>query len=221
MIPTIYMHRFEFHQMFSQGTILDIGCAGGDGWIYPRIQGSLTNPPNIKDVSFVDCDEWKISWYPNAKFYRCFAEEIPVEDNSYDTVCLGDILEHVEDPNVVLQEAKRIAIDRVIITVPNEWQWEQDNPNIKAFETKEKHIADGKDLFELSKDCTIRHPSGMCKNAFNDTEFEHIHHRRFYNEKTFEELIKDNSDEMSYHLYNIKYHHLNFVNLAAIMYFNY
>jgi len=219
MIPDIYMHRFEFHQMFSKGTLLDVGCANAAGWIYPRISESITNPLNIEDITFVDCDQWKFDWYPDAKFIRCFAEEIPVEDNSYDTVILGDILEHVKDPNIVIQEAKRIARNRIVITVPNEWKWDLNSPYIKAFETREKHLKDGKDLVELGWDSTIRHPSGDCTDSLNDVEFEHIHHTRFYNEETFEEFIKDNSEGMEYHLYNICYNTLNFVNLAAIMCF--
>jgi len=218
MIPDIYMHRFEFHQMFSKGNILDVGCANGAGWRWPRIAESVTHPFNITTITFVDCDEWQI---PNdCNFIRAFAEDIPVEDNSFDTVVLGDILEHVKDPNIVLQEAKRITKDRIVITVPNEWKWEQDNPNIKAFETREKHLRDGKDLEVLGYDSTIRHPCGDCMDALNDVEFEHIHHTRFYNEETFEELIRENSEGMNYHLYNINYNQLNFVNLAAIMWFD-
>lgn len=217
MIPEINIHRFEFHQRFSRGLVLDVGCADASSWIYETPNDSLTNPLPIKDIVFCDCDQWKISWYPNAKFIRCFAEDIPVKDKSFDTVCLGDILEHVKDPDKVLKEAKRISRDRIVITVPNEWRWPKDDPRILSFETREKHLKNGKDLRELGWDSTIRHPCGMCTDALDDTEFEHIHHVRFYNEKTFGELIARNALDMSYHIYNIKYHELNFVNLAAIM----
>lgn len=220
LIPDIYLHRFEFHQRFCRGLVLDVGCSGGDGWVFPFPKASIIDPPHIDDIVFCDCDQWNISWYPGFKFIRCFAEDIPVEDKSFDTVCLGDILEHVKDPDQVLQEAKRISRDRIIITVPNEWRWPKGNPQILSFETREKHLADGKDLKELGFDSTIRHPSGLCTDALDDTEFEHIHHVRFYDEKTFSELIDRNASDMSYHIYNINYNRLNFVNLAAIMWWN-
>lgn len=217
MIPTIYLHRFEFHQRFSYGKILDVGCADGSGWAFPIPIDSITNPPNIKHITFADCDEWKNQF--NMPFVRCFAEDIPLPDKSFDTVCLGDILEHVKDPDKVILEAKRLTKDRIVITVPNEWKWEKNNPNIKAFETRKKHLEDGKDLKKLGYEQTIKHPSGSCIDALDDTKFEHIHHERFYNEETFTELIKKNSDEMEYYIFNIKYNSLNFVNLAVLMWF--
>lgn len=220
MIPEIYMHRFEFHNRFAIGDVLDVGSAGGDGWIYPIPVESVCNPPHLKSISFVDCDEWKIKWYPGAEFIRCFAENIPKPDKSFDTVVLGDILEHVKDPNIVINEAKRLSKQRIIITVPNEWKWPKDNPDVLAFETREKHLSRGRDLQELGWDSTIRHPSGACIDALDDTKFEHIHHVRFYNEDTFSELIDKNGEGMKYYIFNLRYHRLNFVHLAAIMWFD-
>lgn len=218
MIPEINLHRFEFHRRFAKGVILDVGCADGTGWQFPIPDESRTFPSNITGILFADCDDWKISGLPDTyKILRCFAENIPLPDKYVDTVVLGDILEHVKDPNIVLQEAKRLTRDRIIITVPNEWKWKKNDPRISAFHTREYHLSQGKDLKELCKDSTIRHPSGRCISALDDTEFEHIHHVRFYNEETFTELIKKNSEGMDYYLFNIKYHELNFVNLACIM----
>lgn len=215
MIPTIYLHRFEFHQRFSHGKILDVGCADGQGWAYPLPIDSITNPQNITHITFADCDEWKNPF--GMPFIRCFAENIPLPDESFDTVVLGDILEHVEDPNKVLQEAKRLTKDRIVITVPNEWKWPKNDNRIKSFHTREYHLSQGKDLRELGFDSTVRHPSGNCIDALDDTKFEHIHHKRFYTEETFEEFIRKNSEGMEYYLFNIKYNNLNFVNLAAVM----
>ena len=215
MIPTIFLHRFEFHQRFSYGKILDVGCADCSGWAFPIPIEAITNPPNIEHITFADCDEWKNPF--NMPFIRCFAEDVPLPDKSFDTVCLGDILEHVKDPDKVLSEAKRLTKDRIVITVPNEWQWKE-GPNIKTFHTREYHLAQGKDLRTLGYDSTIRHPSGSCIDALDDTEFEHIHHKHFFNEDTFTDFIKKNAgDEWEYFICNIKYHQLNFVNLACMM----
>lgn len=215
MIPTIYLHRFEFHQRFSYGKILDVGCADGSGWAFPIPIDAIANPPNISHITFADCDEWKNPF--NMPFVRCFAEDIPLSDKSFDTVCLGDILEHVKDPDKVLSEAKRLSNDRIIITVPAEFDWEKNNPNIQSLVSRQTHIDAGEDLEKLGKDLTLKHPSRACKDMLNDAEFSHIHHVRFYTDETFEELIKKNSDGMNYYLFKIKYNTLNFVNFATVM----
>jgi ubiquinone/menaquinone biosynthesis C-methylase UbiE len=216
-IISIMMHRFEFMVRYSKGHVLDVGCADCAQWRYPLPQGTITNPPNITNVTLADCDQWNNEM--GLEFIRCFAENVPKSNQSYDTVIYGDILEHVNDPNIVLQEGKRLTRDRIIISVPNEYKWLKDSPYVLSFETREKHLADGKDLHELGKDSTIRHPSGACTDALDDVEFEHIHHKRFYNEETFTKLIEDNFDskEWSWHIYNIHYSSLNFVNLVAVI----
>ena len=203
-------------QRFSKGIILDVGCADCAQWRYPRSIDSITNPPNIQNIILVDCDQWNNNM--GLKFIRAFAENIPLPDLSVDTVIFGDILEHVNDVNIVLQEGKRLTRDRIIISVPLEFEWESNNPNIKRFETREKHIATGINMRELSDDCTIRHPCGACTDALNDVDFHHIHHRRFYTEKTFKKLIDKNfeKDEWDYYLFKLRYNQLNFVNLGCV-----
>lgn len=217
MIIDCMMHRFEFQVRFAKGVVLDCGCADANCWTYPIPQGSITNPANITSLTLLDCDEWTNNI--NIPFIRAFVEDIPLSDKSIDTIIYGDILEHVVDPNVVFQEGKRLTRDRIIITVPNEFKWLQDSPYVKCFETREKHIASGKDMHELSKDCTIKHPSNLCIDALDDENFNHIHHQRFFNEETFTKLIEDNFDknEWNWHIYNLRYSSLNFVSLAAVI----
>ena len=47
------------------------------------------------------------------------AESLHFKDNSFETVALGEILEHVDNPVTVLKEASRIG-KRVLITVPDD-----------------------------------------------------------------------------------------------------
>jgi len=216
MIPSLMMHRFEFQTRFAIGDVLDIGCADHAQWRYPIPQESITNPPHIKSVTLVDCDQWNNTL--GFKFIRAFAENIPLPDRSIDTVIYGDILEHINDVDIVLKEGKRLTRDRIIITVPNEYKWLQDSPYVQRFITRDTHIANGEDMHELSKDCSIRHPSGLCSDALDDVDFHHIHHQRFFNEETFTKLIESNFDknEWDWHIYNIHYSCLNFVSLACI-----
>jgi ubiquinone/menaquinone biosynthesis C-methylase UbiE len=43
---------------------------------------------------------------------------LPFEDNSFDTVVLGEILEHLENPGQAFAEACRVSRQRVILSVP-------------------------------------------------------------------------------------------------------
>lgn len=51
------------------------------------------------------------------------AEQLPYVDGSMDVVILGEILEHVYDPAVVLREACRVARRAVIGSTPHEAGW--------------------------------------------------------------------------------------------------
>ena len=48
------------------------------------------------------------------------AEDLPFEDDTFDTVCLGEILEHVFDPRQVLAEAARVARLAIAGSTPHE-----------------------------------------------------------------------------------------------------
>ena len=47
------------------------------------------------------------------------AKNLDFPDNSFDTVLLFEVLEHVDDPSGILNEAKRVAKKNILITVPN------------------------------------------------------------------------------------------------------
>jgi len=53
------------------------------------------------------------------------AHALPFENGEFDYAILSEILEHVDEPIKVLDEAQRVAAV-VIATVPNEYQWSDD-----------------------------------------------------------------------------------------------
>lgn len=67
---------------------------------------------------------------------KCFpdvvglAEALPFGNDSFDVAVLGELLEHVEKPQVVLAEAIRVARKKVVLTVPWEGRWP---PELKPF----------------------------------------------------------------------------------------
>lgn len=206
------MHRLEFIERHSRGLVLDVGCADASQWLYPMPKDSITNPPMIKDIILIDCDVWKNPF--GFRFIRCLAENIPLKDKSVDTVIFGDILEHVKDPNILLQEGKRLSRERIIISVPNEYKWDKRNV---SFQTLDKLIESGEDLDKLSFSSTVGHESNACSDALNDTKFKHIFHVRCFSDETFEKLIKCNFGGWKYYLYNVRYSVHNLCNLVAVI----
>jgi len=91
---------------FTKADILDIGCGGG----------LLTNPLALKGHKVVGIDlsasslEWakKQDSTSTAKYLQANAEKLPFAAESFDVVCAMDLLEHVPNPQSVINEAARV-----------------------------------------------------------------------------------------------------------------
>lgn len=95
------------------GTVLDIGAA--DGWIAAEL---------VKRGHYVECVEASETRRERIRalipgIHAWEPEGISgCQDAMFDTVLLGEVLEHLDDPGQLLRDAFRIARERVIITVP-------------------------------------------------------------------------------------------------------
>lgn len=105
------------------GSILDIGT--GNGHIF-RDSGL--------DVTALDINELKPSEFPQVV---ADAHALPFKDNSFDYCVLGEILEHVHNPILVMREAARVARKRVVLTVPDEYHWPAE---LKPFQTLDSRL---------------------------------------------------------------------------------
>lgn len=122
-------------QLDADSTILDVGCADGKVW-----------DKNIFDVITLDREE-RSGDEPCHPDVIGDANNLPFDDNSFDIVCLTEILEHVESPIQVLKEAYRVARLKVVITVPWEEVWPVkympfQNPEHVRFYTPELLVVD-------------------------------------------------------------------------------
>lgn len=101
---------------FKEKSVIDIGC--GDGFLLKKL---LEKNKNIKalgvDISPVAVEKAK----ENGVECRLLdiTERLPFEDNSFESVILLDVLEHMLQPEPVLREAVRVAGEYVYISVPN------------------------------------------------------------------------------------------------------
>ena len=101
---------------FKENSVLDIGC--GDGFLLKKL---LEKNKNIKalgvDISPVALGKAKENGIDT--MLSDITEALPFENNSFESVLLLDVLEHMFQPEPVLKEAARIAERYVYISVPN------------------------------------------------------------------------------------------------------
>ena len=87
-------------------SVLDVGC--GDGLLDSLI---LERRPDLTIVG-LDVLERRQTFIPVATFD---GRRIPLADRSQDTVMFCDVLHHTVDPTAMLQEASRVARQRVVV----------------------------------------------------------------------------------------------------------
>lgn len=99
-------------------TVLDIGCGTGAS-VRPLLDmglqvTGLDASPYMLDIASKNLGD-------QIELYRGFAEDLPFDDNSFNYACLITTLEFVEDPRKALEEACRVAKDRIFIGVLNRY----------------------------------------------------------------------------------------------------
>lgn len=100
--------------LVTQGPVLDIGC--GDGLVLSLLgkKGIESQGIDISSEAVRKCHERGLS----AEVFDP-SKALPFDNNTFETVLLLDVLEHVYEPALLLAEAVRISKNAVIISVPN------------------------------------------------------------------------------------------------------
>jgi len=144
--------------------ILNLGC-GEDPC-------EISSIPNTFVIN-IDLDMWKL---PN--FIQCDAHMLPIRDKSINVVVMGDVLEHLIDPNLVINEVSKVCKNdcEVIVTVPLE----------KTYRLgKERRLLEisleGYSSFEEWK---LKHPvfKGRCIKPLSDNLKPHTYHIHAFTE---------------------------------------
>jgi glycosyltransferase involved in cell wall biosynthesis/ubiquinone/menaquinone biosynthesis C-methylase UbiE len=175
-------------------TIVDIGCAEGH---------TFRDWAGVDKVTHVDLDD---HGYLN-NFIKADASKLPFKDKQFDVAVLGELLEHVIDPITVIKEAKRVA-KRLVITVPNEYEWEGWQLPFHKIEDKER--VSGKTRVQLlEKEGKI-----PIEKYHSDDNYEHLWHHRFYTAKTLAEDL-EKAGITSYNLYKVRFLHWSHFGVIA------
>lgn len=98
------MDRERILRKYSHGFILEVGCA--QKRFCSKSVGIDTKRNQTHSVDIV-----------------ADAHYMPFKDLSFETVLAGEVIEHFENPQLFMSEARRITRDggRLIITTPNPW----------------------------------------------------------------------------------------------------
>jgi ubiquinone/menaquinone biosynthesis C-methylase UbiE len=122
-LKQLFLNRFlsELHtsiEGLKPGSLLDVGC--GEGFIAGELKRRL---PRLKytgvDISAEAIEKAKAK-NPECTFISLSADQLPFEDDSFDTTICVETLEHVEDPGSVVREICRVTRSTLIFSVPHE-----------------------------------------------------------------------------------------------------
>ncbi len=109
----------SYLETYAQGILLDLGCGN------VPLFGMYRNFVN-KTV----CVDWDNTFHKNdfVDYYVDLNKDLPFEENSFDTVLLSDVLEHIKEPMFLWKEINRILKNGgyLILNVPfHYWMHEQ------------------------------------------------------------------------------------------------
>jgi len=99
-------------------TVLDIGCGTGAS-LLPLLEMGLQATGIEPSPYMLDIAKNKLGH--RVDFYRGFAEDLPFDDNSFNYACLVTTLEFVDDHCKALEEACRVAKDKIFLGVLNRY----------------------------------------------------------------------------------------------------
>lgn len=114
-------------ETYLYGKVLDVGCGIGDFLkYYKSAVGVDINPENVKS-----CQEQGF----NVELMK--QDKLPFETNSFDSIVMDNVLEHIADPEEILMEIKRVLQPNgvLLIGVPGLKGYASD-PDHKVFYSK-------------------------------------------------------------------------------------
>lgn len=97
-------------KLIPKTTVLELGA--GNGYFSFYFNSSC-------DLLATDINREILSLNPVKKRMVCDAKKLPFKDESFDIVMCFDVLHHVDNPDHVIKEAKRVSRRHVVLVEPN------------------------------------------------------------------------------------------------------
>lgn len=111
-------------QVVSRDNILDVGCGNGrDLEVIAATGASVFGVDSSGRM--IDSAKERLHSFKNVSIQEAGAERLPFTDESFDKVLLSEVIEHVNDPSLVLREIHRILVPLgiLVLSTPNRRSW--------------------------------------------------------------------------------------------------
>lgn len=147
---SIHLNRYAFTRPFCQGAkVLDAACGQGYGSYLMKTWGA-------QEVVGIDIDEDSIkqaSWLfkqDGLTYKQHTVEELPFEDHSFDLVVSFETIEHIDYPEKLLKEIKRVLKPggTIIISCPNDNYYYEHDCAKNPFHKREYTFFEFKEMAE-------------------------------------------------------------------------
>jgi len=106
-----FLEKYTAEEMFKGKKVLDFGCgAGGKSLYYASLGAEKVTGIDIVESYKEESEALakKLGLSDKFEFVLGSATESGFADNTFDTIIMNDFMEHVSDPEKVLEEARRI-----------------------------------------------------------------------------------------------------------------
>lgn len=154
------MHRLEFlFQNLKPGIILDIGNLEKRGALHKRIIETFPSA-TVHGLDIVDQASLGLS-FPNQTIGSF--EKLPYQDNLFDFIYMGEVLEHTWVPKQVIDECYRV--------LKPGGQLIMDTPNVYSLSRILRYLATGKDIILGNPEHKIFFSRAMLENLLLQSNF--------------------------------------------------
>jgi ubiquinone/menaquinone biosynthesis C-methylase UbiE len=147
--------RLVRNHLSAGSRLLEIGCGAGNLLLQAAVKGSypVALDLSMQALAFVRSRLEEACSSPDApRDFACIqsiGELLPLPDASFDCILLSEVIEHLPDPQVSIQEAARVLRrgGRLLVTTPNYrsfWpvmEWAVDRMNMALPMAGEQHIS--------------------------------------------------------------------------------